>query len=91
MNRETYWRGFLYAFFSRFLGSMLNVGVAFGSSMQEAARQHAASPTPMSNAVWLPCLYAGFIPGVVYCWYLMNKRHSLDALGARGTWSYWNP
>src|SRR5205085_7790162 len=60
-------RGFLYAFVSGVLGSMLNLGLAFGGAIQERAHLQGASTAMMSNAVWLPCLYAGFIPGVLYC------------------------
>ena len=59
------------------LGSMLNLGLAFGGSIQRAAQQHGASLAMMSNAVWLPCLYAGFLPGVIYCYILMRKNHNV--------------
>lgn len=87
--RPRYLRGFLYAFFAGFLGAMLNFGLAFGNSIQQAARDRGASLAMMSNAVWLPCLYAGFIPGVIYCYYLMKKNRNLHNLAASGTWYYW--
>ena len=43
----------------------------------------------MSNAVWLPCLYAGFLPGVIYCLILMRKNGNGSALRLPGTWYYW--
>ena len=43
----------------------------------------------MSNAVWLPCLYAGFLPGVIYCLYLMRKNGNLASLKLPHTWYYW--
>ena len=64
--RQGFWGGFLLAFTSGILGSMLNLGLAYGGSIQRAAQQHGASLAMMSNAVWLPCLYAGFFPGAVY-------------------------
>lgn len=84
-----YLRGFLYAFVAGFLGCMLNFGLAFGSSIEHAARERGASIAMMSNAVWLPCLYAGFLPGVIYCLYLMKKNQNLPNLRASGTWYYW--
>jgi L-rhamnose-H+ transport protein len=81
--------GFLLAFISGILGSMLNLGLAFGGTIQRAAHQQGASLAMMSNAVWLPCLYAGFLPGVVYCWALMRKKRSIGKLGLPGTWYYW--
>ena len=81
--------GFLLAFISGILGSMLNLGLAFGGSIQRSAHQHGASLAMMSNAVWLPCLYAGFLPGVIYCWVLMRKNGNIDKLRLPGTWYYW--
>jgi hypothetical protein len=52
--RQGFWGGFLLAFTSGILGSMLNLGLAFGGSIQRAAQQHGASLAMMSNAVWLP-------------------------------------
>jgi len=60
--RKGFLSGLLLAFISGILGSMLNLGLAFGGSIQRAAQQHGASLAMMSNAVWLPCLYAGLLP-----------------------------
>ena len=81
--------GFLLAFISGILGSMLNLGLAVGGSIQRAAHDQGASLAMMSNPVWLPCLYAGFVPGVIYCLYLMRKNGNLSSLKLPGTWYYW--
>jgi L-rhamnose-H+ transport protein len=88
-QRKGFWAGYILAFVSGILGSMLNLGLAFGGSIQRAALQHGASPAMMSNAVWLPCLYAGFLPGVIYCYILMRKNGNVKSLGLPGTWYYW--
>jgi L-rhamnose-H+ transport protein len=88
-TRKGFWGGFLLAFVSGILGSMLNLGLAFGGSIQRAAQQQGASQAMMSNAVWLPCLYAGFLPGVIYCYILMRKNGNLGKLLLPGTWYYW--
>jgi L-rhamnose-H+ transport protein len=87
--RKGFLGGFLLAFVSGILGSMLNLGLAFGGSIQRAAQQHGASLAMMSNAVWLPCLYAGFLPGVIYCYILMRRKHTVGTLLLAGTWYYW--
>jgi L-rhamnose-H+ transport protein len=87
--RKGYQQGLILAFLSGILGSMLNLGLAFGGSIQRAAQQHGASVAMMSNAVWLPCLYAGSIPGAIYCYYLMKQKKTLSALTLAGTWYYW--
>ena len=87
--RHGFWWGYLLAFVSGILGSMLNLGLAYGGSIQRAAQQHGASLAMMSNAVWLPCLYAGFLPGAIYCYILMRKKNNVTQLRVPGTWYYW--
>jgi L-rhamnose-H+ transport protein len=87
--RKGFLGGFLLAFISGIMGSMLNLGLAFGGSIQRAAQQHGASQAMMSNAVWLPCLYAGFLPGAIYCYILMRKKRNVSDLRLPGTWYYW--
>ena len=87
--RHGFWSGYLLAFVSGILGSMLNLGLAYGGSIQRAAQQHGASVAMMSNAVWLPCLYAGFLPGAIYCYILMRKKGNVSQLRLPGTWYYW--
>ncbi len=87
--RQGFWWGYLLAFVSGILGSMLNLGLAYGGSIQRAAQQHGASLAMMSNAVWLPCLYAGFLPGAMYCYILMRKKGNVSQLRLPGTWYYW--
>jgi L-rhamnose-H+ transport protein len=87
--RHGFLGGLLLAFISGILGSMLNLGLAFGGSIQRAAQQHGASLAMMSNAVWLPCLYAGFLPGAIYCYVLMRKNRNVSKLRLTGTWYYW--
>lgn len=82
-------RGFLFAIISGVTGSMLNLGLAFGGSIQERAKEQGASAAMMSNAVWLPCLYAGFVPGIIYCLSLMKKNQNLPQLLENGRWYYW--
>jgi L-rhamnose-H+ transport protein len=87
--RQGFWWGYLLAFVSGILGSMLNLGLAYGGSIQRAAQQHGASLAMMSNAVWLPCLYAGFLPGAIYSYILMRKKGNVSQLRLPGTWYYW--
>jgi len=82
-------RGFFYAFVSGILGSLFNVGLAFGGEIQSAALARGANPAMTSNAVWLPCLYAGFVPGVIYCVYLMRRNGNTRQLTGNSRWYYW--
>jgi len=82
-------KGFVFALLAGLLGSLFNLGLAFGGAIQKAAQERGASSTMVSNAVWLPCLYAGFIPGVIYCVYLMKKNGNTAGFLGESRWYYW--
>ena len=88
-SKQNFIRGFLFALISGILGSLLNLGLAYGNDIQQLARNHGASSSMSSNAVWLPCLYAGFIPGVIYCLHLMKKNATTPAFRKEAVWYYW--
>jgi len=89
LRGSQFYKGFVYTLGSGVLGSMLNLGLASGGEIQQLAFRNGASQAMMSNAVWLPCLYAGFVPGVVYCLYLMRKNGTTGRLLHAGRWYYW--
>jgi L-rhamnose-H+ transport protein len=82
-------RGAVYAFVSGVLGSLFPLGLSFGGAILRAAEEHGASELMKSNAVWLPCLYAGFLPGVIYCLFLMRKHGNTAELAGNSRWYYW--
>ena len=82
-------RGAAYAFVSGVLGSLFPLGLSFGGAILRAAEAHGASELMKSNAVWLPCLYAGFLPGVIYCLFLMRKHGNTAELAGNSRWYYW--
>ena len=88
-NEASFGKGFACAFLSGLLGSMLNVGLTLGAPIQQNARNLGASEAMMSNAVWLPCLYAGAIPGLGYCLFLMRKNRTTKDFFPASRWYYW--
>lgn len=88
-GRGGFVRGFLFALISGVLGSLLNLGLAYGGGIQAAARDNGASMVMTSNAVWLPCVSAGFVPGVIYCLYLMKKNGTDGGMIRHSRWYYW--
>ena len=82
-------RGFIYSVLSGVLGSLLNLGLAYGGTIQEAAHSRGASSVMMSNAVWLPCVLAGFIPGVIYSLYVMKTHNAVGEFVVNSRWYYW--
>src|SRR5438876_2593110 len=69
-------RGFVFAVLSGICGSMLNLGLAAGSTLIDAARERGSSPRMATNAAWVPVLLVGAVPGVLYCAYLLRKNRS---------------
>lgn len=82
-------RGLVLALLSGVLGSMLNLGLTLGSPIQRNAQSFGATEAMMTNAVWLPCLYAGAIPGVFYCLFLMQRNRTSTQLFSAARWYYW--
>ena len=89
IGKQNFVRGFLFALISGVLGSLLNLGLAYGDGIQQAARSRGAGAAMSSNAVWLPCVYAGFVPGVFYCLYLMKKNSTMAMIRKEAAWYYW--
>ena len=77
-------RGFLFAVLAGISGSMLNFGLAAGTPLIDAARQHGSSARMATNAAWVPVLLAGAIPGILYCVYLLKKN------GTAGNFLCWS-
>jgi L-rhamnose-H+ transport protein len=82
-------RGFIFSVLAGVLGSLLNLGLAYGDGIQEAAHLRGASSVMMSNAVWLPCVLAGFLPGVIYSLYVMKTHGVVGEFAANARWYYW--
>lgn len=69
-------RGFIFAVLAGVCGSMLNFGLVAGAGLIEIARQHGASARDATNAAWVPVLFVGAIPAIVYCVHLLRKNHT---------------
>ena len=82
-------RGFIFAVLSGICGSMLNIGLAAGSPLMDAARQHGASARLATTAAWIPVLFAGAVPGFIYCGYLLRKNQSGREYLPLHTLPYW--
>ncbi len=67
----------------------MNLGVAYGVPLMNAANAAGANPAWKTNAVWLPLMAAGAIPNLLYCLFLMRKKGTLSNYSMRGTGAYW--
>jgi L-rhamnose-H+ transport protein len=82
-QRETgqdYISGLGIAVLSGVLSSMLNLSLAFGSSISQAAVQYGATTSTAVFAVWPIVLAGGLIPNFGYAAYLLKKNQSWGKL-----------
>jgi L-rhamnose-H+ transport protein len=81
--------GVLLCMLSGIGGSMINLGLAFGSPIVTEAQKHEISPLSQTNAVWLPLLVAGFLTTAVYCGRLLQRNRTWRRYGQPGAASHW--
>jgi L-rhamnose-H+ transport protein len=72
--------GLTIAIFAGILSALPNVGVAFGSSVIEAAKAAGTSNALAGNVVWALFFTMGFIVNFGYCLYLMITRKNFKSL-----------
>jgi L-rhamnose-H+ transport protein len=81
--------GILLCMLSGVGGSMINLGLAFGQPLAEAARGHGVPSMNSANAVWLPVMLSGFLPNAFYCIYLLHAHRTWSKYGEREGFSHW--
>jgi L-rhamnose-H+ transport protein len=86
-SRERTAKGSLLAVLCGLCASFMNLAVACGTPLVEAARSFGASGSNAMNAVWLPLMLAGAVPNVLYCAWLMKRNHS--GIKYRTAHSHW--
>lgn len=77
---NAYSSGLLIAVLSGVLSSMLNLSLAFGGSITQAAVQHGAENSTAVFAVWPVALSGGLLPNLGYALYLLRKNQSWKIL-----------
>jgi hypothetical protein len=89
--RSGFLRGFFFAVLAGICGSMLNFGLVAGAGLIEIARRHGASDRDATNAAWVPVLFVGAIPAILYCVHLLKKitRVTISCAWAQFPISYW--
>ena len=88
MNRSPA-RGILMAVMGGIGAAAMNLGVAFGGSLVDAAAAHGANSAWRMNALWLPLMAAGAVPNLFYCGYLMRSKRTSGNFSMNGTGRYW--
>jgi hypothetical protein len=67
---------------------MLNFGLVAGAGLITLARQHGASARDATNAAWVPVLFVGAIPAIIYCVRLLIRNHTAGNFLSLSTFPY---
>jgi L-rhamnose-H+ transport protein len=81
--------GIALAILCGFGASFINLGLAFGSPLSEAAQRAGASDLNAPNAVWMLVMLSGSVPNLLYCLWLLRRNHTGGnfAHGRVGHWA----
>jgi L-rhamnose-H+ transport protein len=82
-------KGLVFCTLSGLTAALMNLGLAFGSPILEAAQKNGAPKLWSSNAAFLPLMLAGGVPNLVYCIYLMRKNNTRNRFREAGSGSHW--
>lgn len=81
--------GLILAAVSGVLSCLPNIGLVFGASASQAARQFGASNAFAGNAVWLIFFSFGGLVNALYCGWLMTRHKNAQALFAPDRSANW--
>ena len=82
-------KGLVFCTLSGLTAALMNLGLAFGSPILEAAQKNGAPKLWSSNAAFLPLMLAGGVPNLVYCIYLIRKNNTRNRFREAGSGSHW--
>jgi L-rhamnose-H+ transport protein len=86
---HSYARGLASAILCGFGAAFVNLGLAYGRPLILSARSLGAGSIWAPHAAWLPLMFAGAIPNLAYCTYLMRKNRSANQYTRERTAFYW--
>lgn len=67
----------------------MNIGFSLGGPINSLAKAHGANPGLSNTAVWLPLLWAGAIPNLIYCAILLRRNTSYSRFAFERNAFYW--
>lgn len=79
-------QGIALAVMAGLLTPLVNFGLAFGDSSMQIAREHGASETFMSFAIYLPFFATAFVANSLYCAFLWRKNDTLQQFAQPYVW-----
>ena len=81
--------GLVYCVISGVGSALVNIGFTEGKPLQDFAQANGAAAIWAPNAIWLPLMLAGGVPGLIYCAYLVKKNRTGARFSESGTAGYW--
>jgi L-rhamnose-H+ transport protein len=87
--RSHFRRGLISAVLSGLSASAMNIGFSLGGPITSLANAHGANPALSNTAVWLPLLWAGAIPNLIYCGILLRRNTSYSRFVFERNAFYW--
>jgi L-rhamnose-H+ transport protein len=88
-HSRSFRRGLLLACISGLCASFMNLGVSFAGTLLSMAANHGSQPYWTLNAVWLPLLFGGAVPNILYCLYLLRRHRTFRNFQQASTSAYW--
>jgi L-rhamnose-H+ transport protein len=88
-SRSKFVSGLMIAIASGILSCLPNIGLAYGTTTIQAARDLGASPAFAGDAVWLIFFTFGGLVNVAYCGWLISRRNSFRELYAADRIANW--
>jgi L-rhamnose-H+ transport protein len=82
-------RGLICAVLSGLSAAAMNIGFSLGGPINSLAKAHGANPALSNTAVWLPLLWAGAIPNLIYCGSLLRRNTSYSRFVFQRNAFYW--
>jgi len=74
--RVSFAKGLALCIYTGVFGAAINLGFAFGGQVASRSLELGANPATSTYPVWLLVLWAGFIPNLIYCSYLLFRNRS---------------
>ena len=74
--RASFAKGLALCIYTGVFGAAINLGFAFGGQVASRSLELGANPATSTYPVWLLVLWAGFIPNLIYCSYLLFRNRS---------------
>lgn len=87
--RSHFRRGLICAILSGCSAAAMNIGFYLGGPINSLARVHGANSALSNTAVWLPLLWAGAIPNLIYCGILLHRNISYGKFVVNRNALYW--